>query len=154
MARKALAIVDYPGHPKVVASVSTTKSKVVLALGDGSEEHYTYPLDGRFHITTHETPSVRSFFAPGPPLLEAEWHRIASIAVPEDHEQLKRDFKASSHESVTLPPPTGHEGILEVGILGKRATPEILQALRGPGLIVGTFQGPTSGSTVAFRYHP
>lgn len=152
--RKAIAVVDYPGVPKIAASVATTSTMIVLALGDGREEHYTYPSDGRFHITTHDEPSIRSFFAPGPRLIDAGWHRIALVTVPEDHTELVREYRPSSGRSMTLPPPTGHDGSLEIGVLGQRATPEIVAALQGPGLLVETFQGPTSGTTIAFRYHP
>jgi hypothetical protein len=64
--RRADAVVNYPGQAKVVASVATTKDMIVLTLGDGREEHYTYPPDGRFHLTEETGERGKAFFAPAP----------------------------------------------------------------------------------------
>ena len=88
--KRADAVVNFPNQPMVVASVATTKSKLVLLLGDGREEHYTYPPDGRFHITPEEGTSGRSFFAPGPAYENLSYHPLALAVVQTDPSELAR----------------------------------------------------------------
>jgi hypothetical protein len=152
--RRADAVVDYPGQPKVVASVATTRSVIVLTVGDGRQEHYTYPEDGRFHVTEEDPSRGRAFFAPGPPYDQLDYRRFAIVLVPEDPSQLVRDYHRSSAHTMSIPGPTGRDGILEVAVMGRHATPEIVQSLCSQGATVATFQGPRSDTTVVFRYMP
>jgi len=154
MAKKRTdVVVAYPGDPKVVASVSTTPKMIVLALGDGREEHYTYPQDGRFHVTLDDG-SSRSFFAPGPAYANLSYYRFALVAVPVDPTQLVRQYTAASATTMTIPPPTQREGMIEVGVMGNLATPAIVAQLSADGAILGLFQGPRSDTTIVFRYTP
>jgi len=150
--RRAEAIVEFPGQAAVVASVATMKNVIVLSLGDGRREHYTYPADGRFHITPDAPNSAHSFFAPGPPLDDLDYRRLAIVAVPIDPSELARPYKPSLAQTLTLPPPTDREGILEVGILGRKVTPPMKESLEADGAILGFFQGPRSDTTIVFRY--
>lgn len=151
--KRADVVVAYPNDPKVVASVSTTPKMMVLSLGDGREEHYTYPLDGRFHVTTNDD-SSRSFFAPGPAYSNLSYHRYALVAVPVDSADLRRPYRRASNASMTLAPPTERDGMLEVGVLGQLATPEVITQLREGGATIGLFPGPTSNTTIVLRYTP
>ena len=60
------AVVGYPDQPMVVTSVATTNTLIVLSIGDGRKEHYTYPPDGRFHITPEDGGSESSLLRAGP----------------------------------------------------------------------------------------
>jgi hypothetical protein len=151
--RAAFAVVTYPGQPMVVASVATTKDMFILALGDGREEHYTYPPDGRFHITPEDQSSGRSFFAPGPAYADLSYYRIAIVAVPTDPAELARPYRGAG-QMMTIAAPVAREGVLEVGILGQKATPAVTTQLQSDGALVGLFQGPRSDTTLVFRYTP
>src|SRR5262245_31088073 len=133
MPRKAYAVVEFPDQQLVAASVSTTRSMIVLTLGDGREEHYTYPADGQFHITSHNTPSIHSFFAPGPSFDDLSYHRLSLITVPADANELARPYTASIPPLMTIPAPTERDGVLEVGILGRKSSPELVASLKVGG---------------------
>lgn len=152
--RRADAVVQYPGQPKIVASVATTEAMIVLTLGDGRNEHYTYPPDGRFHLTLEDETKGKAFFAPGPPYDQLDYRRFAIITVPLDPHELVRDYLKQSANSMTIPPPAGRDGVLEVAVMGRLATLEIVQSLASQGAAVATFQGPRSDTTVVFRYLP
>jgi len=153
MAKKRVeAVISYPERSCIAASVATTKTMIVLALGDGREEHYTYPPDGKFHITPDARGSAHSFFAPGPSFDELDYRRLAIVAVPLDHTELVRTHQPSPAQSMTLPAPTTREGILEIGILGKHADPQLRQSLESDDAILGLFQGPRSDTTIVLRY--
>jgi len=149
--KRADVVVGYPGQPKVVASVSTTPDMLILSLGDGRQEHYTYPPDGHFHITTNDG-SSRSFFAPGPAYAELDYHRFAIITVPVDSKEIVRAYKPKNASVMTIAAPVEREGILEVGVMGQMVTPSILAELQSDGATVASFQGPRSGTTIVFRY--
>jgi hypothetical protein len=154
MAKKRTdVVVAYPNDPKIVASVATTPTMMVLALGDGREEHYTYPPDGRFHVTLNDG-SSRSFFAPGPAYANLSYYRFALVHVPVEPTELVRPYTAASATTMTLPAPTEREGMLEVGVMGQLATPAIVAQLSADGATVGLFQGPRSDTTIVFRYTP
>ena len=154
MAKKRTdVVVAYPGGPKVVASVSTTPKMIVLALGDGREEHYTYPPDGRFHMTLNDG-SSRSFFAPGPAFANLSYYRFALVPVPLDPVDIVRQYTAASSTTMTIRPPSRREGVLEVGVMGNLVTPAIVAQLSADGATVGLFQGPRSDTTIVFRYTP
>ena len=101
--RRADAVVDYPGQPKVVASVATTQTKIVLTLGDGRQEHYTYPQDGRFHVTEEDGLRGRAFFAPGPPYEQLDYRRFAIVVVPADPSKLVRDYRRPLARTMSIP---------------------------------------------------
>ncbi|MGA2384447.1 MAG: hypothetical protein ABSD56_02165 [Bryobacteraceae bacterium] len=149
---RADAVVTYPGKPMVVVSVATTPSKIVLSFGDGREWHGTYPADGRFHLT-EDASSSHSFLEPGPSLSDISYVHVVSVPVPMDPSQLVREFRSSSGNTLLISPPTEREGQVEVGILGQRATPEIMQSLAGPGS-AAFFQGPRSDTTIVLRHIP
>lgn len=151
--RRAEVVVGYPGQPMIVASVATTPSMVVVSLGEGREEHLTYPPDGRFHLTPHNRASARSYFEPGPAYEGLSYHPLARVDVPTDPTQLARPYRSSpSRASMSIPAPTARAGVLEVGILGQQATPAVVQALRADGATVQCFEGPRSDTTVVFRH--
>src|SRR5215470_7137129 len=93
---RAAAVVDYPNQPMTVASVATTKNMIILSLGDGRNEHYTYPPDGNFHVTPEAGGSGRSFFEPGPAYNNLSYHPIARVTVPTDPAELTRRYTSSS----------------------------------------------------------
>ena len=127
---------------------------MVLSLGDGREEHYTYPADGRFHITPEAGTSGRSFFAPGPAYDNLSYHRLALVVVPTDPSELVRPYHSASKKVMTTPPPIDRDGMLEVGVLGQLATPAVIQQLEADGASLGLFRGPRSDTTIVFRYLP
>jgi len=91
--KKVEAVVAYPDRSCIVASVATTKTLIVLSLGDRREEHYTYPPDGRFHITPDAASSAHSFFAPGPSFDHLDYRRLTIVPVPLDHTELARTYR-------------------------------------------------------------
>jgi hypothetical protein len=151
--RKAEAIVVYPRLPVVVASVATTgKGMFVLALGDGRDEHYTYPTDGRFHATIHGTPSLHSALVPGSSFDDLAYQELARIKVPVDPHGLVRKYHPSTRPSMTITAPRQRDGILAVGIAGREMTDQVLSDLSAEGAYVAFFQGPRSDTTIVFRY--
>jgi len=124
----------------------------VLALGDGRDEHYTYPLDGRFHATIHGTPSFHSALTPGPSFDELAYQELARIKVPVDPSGLVRKYHPSTRPSMTIAAPRQRDGILEVGIAGREITDRALAALNAEGAHVAFFRGPRSDTTIVFRY--
>jgi len=150
--KRADAVIAYPTIPMIVASVATTESMIILSLGDGRKAHYTYPPDGRFHITPEEGTSNRSFFEPGPAYTDLNYYPMALVPVPVDQSGLRRPYHTSSAQSMTIPAPTSRDGRLEIGILGQQATREILESLGSQGARVALFQGPRSDTTIVFRH--
>ncbi len=136
----------------IVASVATTPNLLVLSLGDGRPEHYTYPPNGRFHMTPEDGTTTHSFFAPGPRFDSLEYHRLAIVPVPLDPTELARPYKSSPGQGDFFPAPTTREGILEVAILGQVATPAVQASLSSDGALLKLFQGPRSDTTIVFRY--
>lgn len=152
---KIYAVVDFPGDRKVVASVSTTSSKIILALGDGRKEHYTYPPDGRFHVTTEQGDhSARSFYAPGPSFDALCYYRFALVAVPMTPAALTRAYTIAAKPAMSIAPPHTQEGMLEVGIVGQKASSDVFKSLSKDGCSVVLVGGPRSDTTIFFRYNP
>ena len=150
--RRVEAVVDYQPDAMVVASVATTKSMIVLSRPDAPDEHYTYPPDGRFHVTAHDAESSRSFCEAGPAYSAMTYFPLARIEVPSRPPAGARQSHPSSAESMTMTPPTGRAGILEIGILGQQATTSVRQTLESQGAQVGLYQGPRSDTTILLRY--
>jgi hypothetical protein len=126
---------------------------IIVTHGDGREEHYTYPADGRFHVTPHGPDSLRSFLAPGPAYSDVTYHPLARIEVPVRPDLLARPYRSSSAQSMTIPCPTETAGVLEIGILGGAATHSDQGALAASKALVRSFAGPRSDTTIVCRYH-
>jgi hypothetical protein len=150
--KRAEVVVKYPQCTKIVASVATTKSMIIVTHGDGRQEHSTYPPDGRFHVTPHHSDSARSFLDAGPAYSDLTYFPLAKIEVPVVPNSLVRDYRPSSAQSMTLSSPVTASGDLEVGILGRRATPSDQISLAGSNVQIGMFPGPRSDTTIVIRY--
>jgi hypothetical protein len=155
MAKKRVeAVVDYQPDAMVLASVATTESMIVLSRPDAPDEHYTYPPDGRFHVTAHDPQSSRSFFAPGPAYSNMTYFPLARIEVPSGPPAGGRQYRPSSAQSMTMTPSSDRPGILEIGILGQQAPAAVRQSLESQGAQVGLYQGPRSDTTIVLRFLP
>ena len=142
----------YADQPRIVASVSTTSSVLVIALGDGEEVHYTYPPDGRFHVTPNAQPSVHSFLNPGPAYESLSYHPLVAVNIPTNPALLTRPSNTPSVNTMTIQPPAQRDGRLEIGVLGQKATDVVIQQLQNSAASVRLFQGPRSDTTIVFRY--
>lgn len=148
--RNAVAVVAYPTQPMIIASVATTANTIVLAHGDGRQEHGTYPASGHFHVTFDDGRDSRhSFVAAGPAYSDLTYYPLARIDVPADPAGLTRPYSGSG-QTMTIAP----RGTLEIGVLGQHATADVMQQLRSDGAAVQTFGGPRSDTTIVFRYLP
>ena len=152
--KRASAVVAFPNDPKIIASVATTPRMIILSFGDGREEHWTYPPDGRFHVTPHDPSSSRSYIEPGPAYEDLAYHPLDRVRVPHEPSQISRNYRASRDEIMTIPPPRESSGTLEVGILGQQATSEVVESLHADTASVNLFPGPRSDTTIVFRYLP
>jgi len=146
--RDATAVVAYPTQSMIIASVATTQNLIVISYGDGRTEHGAYPPNGRFHVTFEgERDSRHSFVTPGPAYSELTYYPLARVDVPPDPTGFTRPYGGSG-QTMTIEP----RGTLEISVLGRRATPEVIQQLRNDGASVQTFGGPRSDTTIVFRY--
>lgn len=151
MRKRAAAVVAFPEGPKVVASVSTTTQMIVVTLANATDRHFTYPPDGRFHVTPHGPDSARSFLKPAPAFQDLDYHPLAEISVPISGAEVERRYRSSNNEW-RIDPPQGRPGVLEIGVLGQRASEDALGLLGEGGADVGLFGGPRSDTTIVFRY--